>query len=409
MKNVLSKLGGYTVSVITTAAVSLLVIPLVIRLSGDAGWASFAVGQSAGSIAGVLIALGWGVSGPTLIAGATPEERVGLARAALLSRLIATPPILLVTVIVAVVLAPTEPFAAALSCVATSTVGLGFTWVFVGGGKPGLLFFLDTLPRALGTVFGGLLFLLTRELWNLAAIQLIGGIVSITISARHSARPRERIEGHEWSVRTALGHTRGQMYASITAITASIYLALPTLVIASIAPQATGAYALADRLGRFSLLALTPFSQWLQGWVPRRDGDRLARHRRIRLASLSAGSVGVVTGVGVALLGPFVAHLLGGGNVVVGFALTVPIGVTVLMSTVSRCTGMACLQALGRYKDVAASAILGAIVGLPLLVVLVPVLSAPGAALAVTIAETSVTIFQVFRLRRALRADTGNV
>jgi O-antigen/teichoic acid export membrane protein len=80
--------------------------------------------------------------------------------------------------------------------------------------------------------------------------------------------------------------------------------------------------------------------------------------------------------------------------------------VSVAMSIVSRNIGMACLLALNRDRDVAISAALGAAVGLPLLLLLVPIASAPGAAFAVAVSESVVTVVQAVFLWRALQNRT---
>ncbi|WP_374193778.1 polysaccharide biosynthesis C-terminal domain-containing protein [Glaciihabitans sp. dw_435] len=149
-------------------------------------------------------------------------------------------------------------------------------------------------------------------------------------------------------------------------------------------------------------MALTPFGQWLQGWVPRLGRHHTDTPARIKKGLNAATVAGIGAGIGVASLGPWLAHLLGGSHVSVTFALAAFVGISVAMSTISRASGMAGLQTLGMSKAVAISAVVGAAIGIPLLLVSVPVYGAVGAAAAVAAAETGVTLAQGIRLRRVL-------
>ncbi|WP_353615686.1 polysaccharide biosynthesis C-terminal domain-containing protein [Leifsonia sp. ALI-44-B] len=406
MKRFLAKLSWYTATMLANSSIGLLVVPVTIYVAGAAEWGAIAVGQSVGSIATIFVALGWGYNGPSLIGRANPVERQTIAIHSIVARAVTAPFITAGAAIVAYLLAPTLPWAAVIACITISLGGLGMSWYFVGDGQPKKLFIWDGVPRWTGNLVGVAALWVWHDIYIFLWIQLAGGVLASAISCIVVISQGVRSPRHTWNLREAFRGVRSQLHAGITVVTATTFASLPTLVIAALAPASVPVYALGERLVRFALMGITPFLQWVQGWVPRATPEKPVVWR-IRWATRVACVGALPLGLAVALLGPFAGHLLSAGVVELPFALTVAFGVAVAMSAVSRVVGMACLLALGADRAVAISAVLGAIVGTPLLFVLVPVYGAIGAASSLALAEVIVVVYQVIALRRTLGRELG--
>src|SRR6478609_611747 len=72
----LSKIFGYSISMVLLAVASLVAIPAMVHASGAAAWGAIAAGQSIGGVAAVIIAYGGGLSGPAVIARADAGGRL---------------------------------------------------------------------------------------------------------------------------------------------------------------------------------------------------------------------------------------------------------------------------------------------------------------------------------------------
>jgi O-antigen/teichoic acid export membrane protein len=402
MRRFLGQVSWYTAVMLANAALGLVVVPVTIAIAGPDNWGSIAVGQSIGSIATIFVALGWGYNGPVLIARASDVERRVIAINSLIARLLAAPVIVLAATAFAYYLAPTAPFTAVIACATVTLGGLGMSWYFVGDGKPKRLFFLDGVPRWAGNLLGIAALYIWHDVFIFLWIQLAGGVLASAISitaviARGPSVPRE-----SWGVKSAFRGVRTQMWAGTTVITATTFASLPTLVLAAIAPSAVPIYALGERLVRFAIMTVTPFLQWVQGWVPKPSSTR-SLASKVRWATKVSYCIALPLGLLVALLGPFGGRILSAGVLELPLDLTVAFGIAVMSSIVSRVVGMACLLALGDDRSVAISALMGAIVGTPLIFLLVTSSGSTGAAIALAISEVVVVTYQLVALSRLKR------
>lgn len=395
-------MSGYGATFVAIAGANLAVIPMVISVLGSDGFAAIAVGQSVGTLAWGLVSYGWAVNGPAQVALADPATRRVLLLESLATRLLLVVPAVAVAAAITVVAVPTQAAAAALVAAALTLTGLGATWVFVGLGRPGLLFWCDSLPRSAGILLGGVALLLTREPLAFGALTLLGtvvaGVVSVVVllgrfPASGPWRPTAA------GVRTTL---REQSFGMATTMTSSLYLQLPVVLVVALTPAAGPVYALADRVQKYASSALGPLYQALQGWVP--GGGEAELAERARRGVLFSSAIAVAGFAGYVLLSPWVSRVLGGGELSFGWAYALATGSILAMSLVSQGVGLACLAALGRTRDVAASAVLGAVVGVPAVVAATLVWPGLGAAWAVALSELLVTAYQLRALRRALRA-----
>ena len=101
--NRIVSLLGYALNTVVLGIASLLLIPALITTTGVGPWASIAVGQSLGGLAGIVVGFGWGIVGPGYVANAGAEERTARYMESLAVRsilLVAVLPILLVLCLV---------------------------------------------------------------------------------------------------------------------------------------------------------------------------------------------------------------------------------------------------------------------------------------------------------------------
>lgn len=394
--------GGYASSIAITAIVGVAIIPVIILKSGEAGWAAIAVGQSTGSIAAVVVALGWTITGPAQIARASLRERKQIVANSVVARIWLS--ILVVPALIAATyqLTPQHGVASVLAAVNVGSIGLGLSWYFVGIGSPRKLLLFDTLPRAVGTVLGGIVLWLSGSLIALTGIQVASGLVAALISIRFAANRCDHGPRWIWSMKWSLKLIKDQLFPSTTALANATYAALPTLAVAWWAPGGIAVFALGERLGRYVTMSVTPMHSWMQGWVPRAELPSQLR-RRIRGVVLTAIVAGLLAGIGLTFVGPVLGGILSGGSLSVGFELIAAIAVAIGMSTISRCTGPACLVSIGGERAVAYSTFCGAIVCILVLALLVPTQGALGAAYAMAASETVVAAVQGFVLSKMLK------
>ncbi|BDZ44140.1 polysaccharide biosynthesis C-terminal domain-containing protein [Naasia aerilata] len=402
VRKLASLLSGFSANVLLNSLTAVAVIPVIIAISGPGAWAGVAVGQSAGSIGAVILALGWGFNGPTLVAVAGAVGRAEIVRHSLAARLLVLPLVGGLSLAATLWLAPGDPVVSAGSCLAVLVPGLGFSWFFIGERRSGALLLMDATPRALGAIVGVVLLVLTGVLAAFVVIQVLFAAAGVLASLRTLTR-RYPAEARRVDIKGMLADVRAQAFAGLTVATSTVYLALPTLVLALLAPSAIPAYAIADRIARFSLVAVTPMYQWLQSWVPSAAPGEIGR--RIRATVLASVLTAIVLAVALFVSGHWIASVLTSGRVALNDLLIGGIAVSVGMSAISRGTGMVALLALERDRAVALSAVLGAVVAVPAMLLLVPPLGAAGAALAVAISEAIVTATQSIVLRGVLRSS----
>lgn len=401
--------AGFLLTVGLSASLNILIIPIVIVSVGTSEWSSLAVAQSVAAVASVLVAFGWGVVGPTAVAALPVAERGKFFTESVITR------VFLISVVVV-------PFGTVIGALPTTrdfflnnltaglsilVLSLGGTWFFTGEASPMRLFLFDAIPRILGTAAGTGVLLLTRELGWFVAAQLVGSVVSVVLSAVNIRRrhPRRYVD---LSFRGSLSRLRNGLPGVLTVATTALYVNVPIVVVAALAPGGVAIYAIADKLQKFAVLAAGPVTQVAQGYVPN-AANRHDQNLRIRRAVRTGAVLSALFGVATFLFLPVVARGLSGSLLDVPYSLSAPMGITVAAIVLSGVTGLACLMAIGKSRDVATSTIIGAIVGVPASAVGALLFGVTGVAFGVAIAELAVVVYQVLVLRFALSARDGVV
>jgi O-antigen/teichoic acid export membrane protein len=386
-------------TMLANAILALVAIPVVVSVAGAEGWAAIAVGQSVGLIAGVVSAMGWGYSGPTMIARSSASSRKAIFLESVWVRAFTVPSLAAAAAIVSAALStPDHRIESALAAAGATIAGYTFSWYFVGCSRGDLLFVVDTVPRV-GIWTGGLVVTVvtSNPQWYLAT-QALGYIVASALSTAVIARSLRHVDTRV-SLRDGLRSARSQLAASTTVITSTLYMSAPTIVVSALAPTGLPAYAITDRLTRFALTATAPLMQALQSWVP--HAGRGTALRRRMLVAVAVGSIsGAIIFAGFALFGSQIAFSLSRGEIEPPLQLLLLLGGAALFSSVSRMTGAVCLMTLDMKWTVARSALVGAGSGVVLLIALTPAWGAAGAALGVVIAEAIVLSYQTVSLAR---------
>lgn len=393
--------GGYGASVIISGIISIGVLPAIILFAGEAVWAEIAIAQGVAGFAYVLVIYGWGVTGPTDVASLEPGERGKYYLDSLVSRawllLVVLPP----AIVLALLFGSAYPWVTAFTVVTGLVSGLSGAWFFVGEGSPGRYFFLDLVPKSIGTLTGAGLLMITNEALWFILVQGLGAVSALILTTGSIAK---RYPGwaRDLSARSAFARLSGQTAAVAMSATSAVYVNLPILIVGAFAgTQVTAAYALAERILRFGLMATRPIVQVSQSYVPSKPAGEQARR------ALVVTKIAVVTGIAgataYAVATPWIVDLFSGSGLDISFALSIPLGLALGAMLVSQITGFACLTAFGLTRALATSTIAGAVSGAALLVPLMLLFGTPGIAAGLAVSEIVVLVVQVAKLRPYLR------
>ncbi|MEN9751904.1 MAG: hypothetical protein RLZZ600_951 [Actinomycetota bacterium] len=397
------KTGFYILNMLLGGLTSLLIIPVVILVVGTDSWGRMAVAQAIGAVYAVFVGFGWGIVGPAQVAGMPAEARGQFVRDSVVSRLIlfviAIPAYVLTVLLIVGI--PDDVAAYLVAGFTMMTVALGSGWFFIGESAPVRLIMLEAVPRTVGIVIalGALAF--TKSLVVFAVIQLVTVVASIWLTTRNiTTRYAEGV--FDRSIREGLRRLRGSYAAMVTAGTATLYVNAPLIIVSTVIPSITPIYAAAEKIQRFALTGIAPLTQIIQGYIPSAPSAAEVR-QRIRRSIMLTLVVATIFGAVIAGALPWLASILTAGKIAVPFGLSIPMGLSSLLIIVSGVTGLAALVALGKERALAVSTVLGAVIGLPLTVVLALTVGMEGAAWAVTFSEVIVLGYQLVVLSARLR------
>lgn len=399
MKRLLSRLSGFAANAATTGLATLLSISLIINLHGPADWSVFAVAQSAGLAGAVLVGFGWAVIGPATVAPLSAAERRREYSIAVRTRIAIFVAVACVATVV--ILSTARELAIYLPvAIAYASTGLSSLWYYVGTGQAWPSFFRDALPRAAASVVAPLAALMGATQPILGGVILTGSFVALISSWRfvNAEAQGEMLKVDKASFFASLSK---QWHGLLSGGVSAIYMTLPTVFVGIMAPSAAGVFALGDKFVRLTSTALLPLTQVLQGWVPRATVDG-RRSRAVRASRISA-LTGVCVGAALALAAPTVALFFTQGKVPIGFELSIPMGLVLACTLTTQVLGAGCLGAYGDFRAIAISAVVGAAVGLPVLLFATAAFGAPGAMSAVVAAESGVLLTQAVALIHHLR------
>lgn len=381
--------------------VTVISMPVIIGGAGAQAWGVQAAIQSAAGLFGVLVSFGWGTTGAAQVAAMAPSERPRWYLGSLTTRLylfvIAYPTM----VALMIALNPSYMVLVVIASAAYLIPSISASWYYIGEARPDRLFRLDVLPQVAGILASLVVMVMTGSLAATMAVQLAFNSAVPLLAARVIRREGSSPIAFDWSVRHAAGRLGGQRHAVVTAATSAVYVSSPILILNAISPTALPLYAMGDKLFRFALTVFAPVLQFVQGWIPEKGVALIPQ--RIAVASRYVPWIAGAGALTVFAAGPFAASLLSAGEVVFGFDLSLPFAIVLFAVCLSQILGLAFLIQLGRVRDLARSTVVGALTGLPLLVVGAVLFSVHGIAWAMAISELVVLVYQAMVVTRELR------
>lgn len=396
----LARLAKFALTVGLGTVVGLIAIPIITAIVGSDFWAILALVQSLATLFGVVVAFGWGTVGPSLVATASPQERPQLFADSLVTRsylYMLTAPLMGA---IMMLLQPAHGSFVFLASVTYLLPYLGASWYFIGEAKPSRLFLADALPQLTGTVVGLIVLTVTRDLMHLVLTQLLFNVCAVMLSALIVLKDGCLLK-FDFSLQGSWSRMNQQRHGVVTAATGSLYVNMPIVVVNLFIPAQLDLYAFADRLFRYAAVAFSPVLQFIQGWIPE-GGPKVLSHR-IRGAARVAPLLGVMGGLGLAILGPTAAEILIKDSIPFGISLSIPIGLSFAAVAMSQVLGLACLVSIGRARELARSTVVGAAVGMPLILLGAVYSGVIGVAWAVAVSEVLVAAYQFLVLHWYLR------
>lgn len=392
----LKRLSGFSASIILSTIIGVFTIPLLVRALGADTWASIGVLQTTGQLAAVFVAFGWGATGPSIAASTAPAERVDFYRHSFRIRGVLYLAAVPVVAVLLFFLLRGDILLAVLGAVVYVLPGLGAGWYFTGVARPMAFFLCEAVPSSMGAVAGVIAATVTQQAWVVPACQLVGSGTAVLLSYRLISRGRDRnaapaVYPRFWA------SLQAQRHAMTTGVTSAVYVAMPVLMVTVFFPSALPVYSIADRFLRYASIAFLPIQQFFQGWVPS-EAERV--DRRAKIALLAGVVVGVVGGACIAVLSPIVSVWFG---IHVPFEVSLPLGIAFVGVALSGLVGYACLVVLGQTRFLARSTVIGAVIGIPALIVTAAFHSLPAVAASVAGTELIVAAVQIIVMLSALR------
>lgn len=379
---ILRRFAGFSGLQLVSSLAPLALLPILARAAGVDGWASIVAGQAVGTFVASVSMWGWSVVGPAQVAGAPVDARWSHYRAALSSRLALLTIALPIGCAVSLLVAADGYVTITLLMVCAQAIGaLSPSWYAIGIGQPRMILTYDAGPRLLGVLVAAVALLWGAPLITYPVIVLVtslGGTVAATLRLRADARGAGP---YTWSaiVRDCTDTLRSQMAAAGTQIAGATYGGATVAVVGVFATTAaTAEFASADKLYRFSLMAVVAVGNTFQGWVAEHPFP--ASKRRMQLSLAALGGLGVMGGAALAVLGPWATGLLFGAELSASGATSAWYGLAFLGICLSTSLGRHVLVPLGYTHRLFLATVIGAVVGLPAMALLARSFGAAGGA-----------------------------
>ena len=381
------RLVGFTGAPILSALAPFIILPVISRIVGDQGWANFSAGQSIGILGMVAVLFGWGILGPVRVARSTSSgERATILHESLRSRLVLAAVVIPVAgIVAAAVSGPAYRVETIAVAVAMTAGGLTPAWFCIGRGDARGLMIFDALPKLAASFVAFPIMLIWGSVLSYPILLLAFSLPMYALHAWLNAHARWR-EGHQTPAfariiralaPTAVIDATGNAYGSTS---------IP-IATAGLNPTDASAFASADRAYRIGTLLVVAVGNALQAWVLDRSAvDPRARHR---LALAAHAVLGILGGLGIALLGPWATALVFGPRVAAAALPCVLFGVAFFCISMATPLIRNLLIPEGRVRVVLASTVTAAAVGLTIMVTGSAIGSAPVIALGVAASELS--------------------
>lgn len=377
---------------------SLALIPVISSVGGAQGWAAVAVGQALGGGASTVLQYGWGFSGPTRMVPLSAPDRGRLLWISILSRLVVGVVLLPATAGAAALLAPPGfRLLAVLTAIAVSTIGLSALWFFVGSGRAGQAARYETVPRVVVLLVAAGVVLLTRDaLWY--PVLFLGGQL-LAIGVLTSRLGVVSLDRATWA---AVGRIlREQRAAAGSDVVFAVMLAVPTSILAAVAPGSLATFAAGDRVQKLAQSGIQPLFNAFQGWVSESTPAETADRMRVSVGVTAA--CGLLGGTAFAIGLPLLDGLLFAGQITVGFGVSIPFGLSLALYSLTSAINFTVLAPAGLTRTIFRATLVAGLVVVAGTSVLPQLVGAAGGAASVAAAQAAALLVQLPAWRRVVR------
>lgn len=391
---------GFVVVPMLSIASPLLAIPAITSQYGAAGWSAVAVGQSVGASVAVILELGWGLTGPQRVARQSRRNRQRTLAISIWTKLAVVTPLVALASSVSFGLSNEFRWEASAVAAGATAYGLNSNWYFIGIGSSVKLLLCDAVPRLFFVTLSAVLIFAGGEL---ALYPLVGILLPIVISAFLVVRTEE----------LQVSHFRGLTSRRLARVLSSqgtalggralsaIYMSLPIALVSLAAPGAVAVFSAIERLQRIYLQVLAAAPNIMQKWVGQSVGSR-RKYRRAKKSVFYSATLGVVAGLGFTVVAPTMANIIFASTVTIPVEYAALSGILIFVVSVSRASGSIALVAFGRIQTVFVSAVAGAAVGVPSILLGAKLLGPPGALIGEVLAEVVVLGIQLRQMRKII-------
>ncbi|HEX9087948.1 MAG TPA: polysaccharide biosynthesis protein [Arthrobacter sp.] len=387
MRPVLLRLAGFTLLPLLALVLPFLLLPIVARVVGAAGWSSITSGQAIGVFAATIILWSWNISGPVEIArsGASPA-RAALYSSSVRTRVVIAAVVLpLMTVIVLLVAHEGFRLDAVTMAWATALTGFSPAWYGIGTGQPRILAVYDTLPRFFAAVISAPLIVATGQVWTYGVVSVLTTVLALVAFQRRFGEAKTWMPWNPGKVvsQEIIPHAGT---AGIN-LTGSAYASSPVPIATATVPSAaaTAGLASADAIYRLGLFSVVALGNTFQGWTLEHDA---ADPRRRHIIALTAHAIlGVAGGAFLGLFGPWVSAVMFGEAVRADTLTCVYYGVSFFFLSASTPLIRNILIPSRRQKSVLLWTGISAVTGVFLMVVAGTMSNVPAVALGMAVSE----------------------
>ena len=370
-----------------------LILPVLARVAGPDAWTSIAVGQSTGAFFALVVAQGYNLVGPTMVSVTPPAQRAAAFRLSVQSRLIVFAPMSILSFFVAWAISP-EGFRleGGLMSLAVTATGLSSAWFMIGLGRPSLIVLYEIVPKMVATGIAVVIVVAYVEVIWYPLLLGLSALGSLILFSRRTVTRVDMFRFRFVEVRKTL---RANRSALVTEVSGGAYATLTVAIVtASALPSQSAAYVAGDKLYKIGLYAIAAVGNALHGWVVEPGGRSLARRVSDSIwVHLSLGLLGLVL---FSVLGVPVTGLLFGDAVAIDEPTAVGFGVAVLALSLNTSLGRHALLAVGARTQVMVSVLVGAVVGVPLIIMLGASHGAAGASWGLAASESTVVLVQLY-------------
>ncbi|MGY2745743.1 polysaccharide biosynthesis protein [Arthrobacter sp. UYCu723] len=387
MRPVLLRLAGFTLLPLLALVLPFLLLPIIARVVGAAGWSSITSGQAIGVFGATIILWSWNISGPVEIAraGAAPT-RAALYSSSIRSRIVIAAVVLpLMTALVTFVAHDGYGLDAVTMAWATVLTGFSPAWYGIGTGQPRILAVYDTLPRFFAALISAPLIVATGQVWTY-------GVVSVVATLAALAAFHKRFgEAGTWFPKSPRSVLREMIvpHAGTAGInlTGSAYASSPVPIATATVPSATATagFASADAIYRLGLFSVVALGNTFQGWTLERDAAD-PRQRHLVALGTHAG-LGIAGGLFLAFFGPWVSGLMFGDDKRADTLTCIYYGLSFFFLSASTPLIRNILIPARRQKSVLKWTGVSAVAGVLLMVVAGLTSNVPGVALGMAVSE----------------------